>query len=1010
MILRNACCCLVIACCASTGQLFAQAINSVLEEADLAIRQRHFDRAIAICKKVITDADSTRDRETWIAALNLIGFAYVKVREYDLAKPVLEKALSNGIKFLSNDNPLTSDSHYYLGVYFDLKGKADESVAHHVEALRIREKIFPATHKKIGESNKGLGEVYFFTLQDFKKANEHFAKAIWIAENQWPKDPYELYSCYYNLARVNRRMGDFDRALTVAFKAFQIINDNSAYHNYLEKCYSLIGDIYYSKTDYHQSVGFQQKGIQRSIETDGRDNYGLILKYTNLGVAYTELRDFAGAIRCFRESLRIHKKHEHQTAALLRNNFVFFGRAYQKAEKLDSAKFYLRKALKVQLADGGFKSSLTSEIFDYLASVFKQHGQLDSAAFYAQQSLRAAIDGFDQSDPQQNPEVSLIKNRYELFRKFGTKGEILLSSYVANMKNQRVLDGAMSAFRIADQLMEMNRNIYQREESKLFFADHYRSIYEKAIETAFLLFEATQDETYRNDAWMFMEKNKAFLLAESLHRAEMFSGAGIPDSIRQEERNIVSQLARCRNELEGLKSNNDINTQEKIQAELFALTQRQESLMTSISQRYPNYFHVKYTSPASLSDIARVAAKKDAIVLQYFWSELFVYAIAVSENNVVIRKIENSPRVRSAIELYSGEMQPGASGGKHDYNTFVTNAELLFRTLVMPLISDYNGERVIVIRDGPLLTIPFESLLLSNRGTSNNYKTLDYLIRKYTISYAHSGNLFVRNAEGKKRSARNGVLGFSFSSSLPNEIQEEPLEENELPGTVRELKAIAEYFQGDYFQGADATEQKFKTLAGDYDILHLAVHGKVDEDKPLGGSLLFKHSLDTVDNGELNLAELYNLKLNARLAVLSACESGVGKVFKGEGVFSISRGFDYAGCPSSIITLWKIGDQASSTIMANFYEELRSGEQIDVALRNAKLRYLETSHSLLTHPTYWAAFVPVGNMDAVQESKLALWAILAAVVLTLSALIVMKKVQARRKQSEMRKREMAHHT
>jgi CHAT domain-containing protein len=994
--------------CANAAQ--GQEMQRLLRDAESAIKTRQFDEAIASAAEVLERVDSMNDRATWLHAHNVLGLAYIKTRKFDQALSKLTKARSIGERHFQSNDSLISDTYYLLGIYHDQKGRGDESIDFHTRALALRVNRFGPNHSKVSDSYKGLGEVYFFTIFDLKNARDNFVKSIEILERQPYVDPYELYSGYFNLAQVNRRSGDIDRALTFAFKAFSVIHSNPAYEKYLERCYTLLGDIYFSKAEYEKSVEYLIKGIEQSIKVDGKDNYSLILKMRNLGVSYVERKDFAAAINAFRESLRVYRKHDQHDVSLGHRNFLFLGWAYHKSGSLDSAKKYFRKSLALQLTENGFKHPKTSEIYDYMAKLFKDFNQVDSAAVFSQRSLNAAIKEFDNQNIFASPDISSIRDRYELFTKFATKGSILHELFKRNHQ-LKVLHAAHSSFQLADQLMTQNRNSYQREEAKLFFADHYHSIYENAIDVAYQLYDQTKNITYLENAWMYMEKNKAFLLAESLQRAEMFSGAGIPDSIRHEERSIVSQLARYRDELESSKAKNDIAAQEKIQAELFQLTRQQESLTTSISQRYPNYFHVKYTSLASLSDIARVAAKKDAIVLQYFWSEHFVYAIAVSEKNVVIRKIENSPRIQSAIELYRGEMQPGASGAKHDYNTFVTNAELLFRTLVMPLVSDYKGEKIVVIRDGPLLTIPFETLLFSKRGGENNYKTLEYLIRKYVVSYAHSGNLFVRNAEGKERSADHGVLGFSFSSSMPNPIQEESVgEQSELPGTARELKAISEYFEGDFFQGSDATEQKFKALASGYDILHLAVHGRVDEDKPLSGSLLFKHSLDTVDNGELNLAELYNLRLNARLAVLSACESGVGKVFKGEGVFSISRGFDYAGCPSTIITLWKIGDQASSTIMANFYEELKSGEQIDVALRNAKLRYLETSHSLLTHPTYWAAFVPVGNMDAVKESKLALWATLAAVALTLGVFIVMKKFQARRKQSEMRKREMAHQT
>ena len=174
--------------------------------------------------------------------------------------------------------------------------------------------------------------------------------------------------------------------------------------------------------------------------------------------------------------------------------------------------------------------------------------------------------------------------------------------------------------------------------------------------------------------------------------------------------------------------------------------------------------------------------------------------------------------------------------------------------------------------------------------------------------------------------------------------------------------------------GEDATEHRFKTEAPDYTVLHLALHGESDTNSFYNSRLIFKQASDTTNDGSLYMYELLKLKLNANLAVLSACESGVGKLSKGEGVYSIARGFIQAGCPSVVMSLWKVNDAATAQLMAGFYQYLSAGQTTDVAIRTAKLTYIRESDRRLAHPSNWASFVNLGNTTLeANQNKNAVW-------------------------------------
>ena len=137
--------------------------------------------------------------------------------------------------------------------------------------------------------------------------------------------------------------------------------------------------------------------------------------------------------------------------------------------------------------------------------------------------------------------------------------------------------------------------------------------------------------------------------------------------------------------------------------------------------------------------------------------------------------------------------------------------------------------------------------------------------------------------------------------------------------------------------------------------------------------------------------ELYNMDLDASLAVLSACETGYGKYLRGEGIASLSRGFRYAGCSNVVMSLWKAHDESTRNIMTDFYANLNEKQYISSAIRNAKLDFLQNvEDQQYAHPFYWSTFVPIGKDIIIQDNNNYLYYIIGG-VLFLALLIIFRK-------------------
>jgi CHAT domain-containing protein len=184
-----------------------------------------------------------------------------------------------------------------------------------------------------------------------------------------------------------------------------------------------------------------------------------------------------------------------------------------------------------------------------------------------------------------------------------------------------------------------------------------------------------------------------------------------------------------------------------------------------------------------------------------------------------------------------------------------------------------------------------------------------------------------------------------------------------------EVSGVQKMLGGDVFYGKDATEERFVQLAGGYRILHLATHGKANDEAADYSFLAFSEKKDSLENELLYVRDLYNLSLNADLVTLSACETGAGKLERGEGIISLARAFTYAGAKSIVTTLWSVQDERTKDLMLDFYRNLKKGMNKDEALRETKLAYLFKNNHAAAHPFFWAGVVAMGEMTPLFAEK-----------------------------------------
>jgi CHAT domain-containing protein len=273
---------------------------------------------------------------------------------------------------------------------------------------------------------------------------------------------------------------------------------------------------------------------------------------------------------------------------------------------------------------------------------------------------------------------------------------------------------------------------------------------------------------------------------------------------------------------------------------------------------------------------------------------------------------------------------------------------------------------LVIIPAGAMCDMPFESLLEELPSDPERFKTHAYLIKQHSINYAYSATLLKEMSEHEVAVGTETYLGFapSFGEGASSVIRGKKYSLAPLTYNSVEVKNIQKLLgEGQIYEGEAATEDQFKKLAGNYSIIHFATHGLANNQDPDYSLLAFTEIKDEQENEFLYVSDMYNMELNAELVVLSACETALGKNFRGEGIMSLARGFSYAGAKSIFTTLWSVNDQATFQIVERFYKNLQDGLKKDEALQQAKLDFIENGSDLTAHPFLWSPYIMIGDTD-----------------------------------------------
>lgn len=825
---------------------------------------------------------------------------------------------------------------------------------------------------------------YFERIGKYDKQLASLRKAI----DTWTKAGYpnhmQVSNNYHMLATNYQYRGEQEQRLYYLQKALAIrLNAVGENHPRTAVTYSHLGSYYGSQKDYEKAITYHEKAIQILIDNGHHENPVTAMFYYRLGDSNRMNKRFETAIELYKKAGNIWAKKFEDKHPYNARMELYMAICYEKLKQPEKAYELYLQSLNTRLKIFGNQHPLLSKNYIALGKHFSKKKDYKKALQYYQTAMTNLSDNFDSQDIRSNPSLDKMHSSLFLLNALYNKGIALFRLYKTQTHDQKDLEFSLETYHLCANLIDSIRISYSSENAKQDLTERWLPTYKRGVQAAYELYDLTQDKRYIEQAFYFAEKSKATVLKEALQDANAKRYSGMPDSLLAKENQFKVLINSLHQQYHESNLKNDTTQMNLMQERLLETSRKLAAFVGYLEQNYPDYFHLKYKN--EIDNISDIQAKmnSNSVLIEYVIARRIIYIFAISKNDFAMWKQPHKMRLPRKIRAFRKGLTNFdfiQNSPKEADKLYTRHAFHLYKILLQKIVERFGKkqgiEQLIIVPDGVLGYVPFELLLTQKPDLDKiNYKTLPYLIKDYRISYAYSAMLGIaQKQEGKNKKSKSLKSFGGFAPSYDNTENDSiaSFRKGYLPllGAKREVNSIAKLLKGDAWSNGEATEQQFKNIATDYRIVHLSMHGLLDDDNPLYSKLVFTKDTSKMEDNFLTVAELYNLELNAQLAVLSACNSGIGSLKRGEGVMSLSRAFAYAGTPSVVMSLWTVPDETTADLMIDFYGHLDKNVSIDAALRNAKLNYLKKIEDpLYAHPYFWGGFVGIGEMGCIEQNE-----------------------------------------
>lgn len=742
-----------------------------------------------------------------------------------------------------------------------------------------------------------------------------------------------------NLGIVARDQGDYARALDY-FEKSLAINEAIGEKGPISLSLNNIGTVHGTQGNQVQALEYFQRSLKLGQAAD--DKNMIAFAVNNIGLTYHRYRDYPRALEFYQQSLALREQlNDKRGAALTLNNIGLLHR--EQGDHKKALEYYQQSlAIREKLDDQAG-----------MAFVLNHIGYLHYLQGDYEQALQITKRTIDISTRLASPE--LLWRSYELagrahtsLKQFDEAEKVLISSInTVEQMRYRVGGGELARQR--------------------FFEDKVLP-YMAMVELAF-------SRNRPVDALTYGELAKARTLLDVLRNGRIPINKAMSPEEQETERNANAELTALNSQIydEGQRPKPNLDRLAELEPRREKARMAYENLLTSLYIKYPE-LKVKRgeASPITAAEAAALIPDPSTAIVEFVVSEEKAYAIVLTKDRPKAAqplKITVYPINITADKLTERVDEFRRMLAERNLS-YQDTARQLYDLLLKPAEEQLRGKKTVcMVPDRALWELPFQAL---------QPRTGVHLVEDHTLFYAPSLGVLrevtkQRNSGNSSRSAQT-LLAFGnpqLSGGPSAKTRGAEFEKfGPLPEAEEEVKTLGQIYgaaNSRVFIGPEAREKVAKTEADKFEVLHFATHGLLDNRNPMFSYLTMAQTAgDPNEDGLLEAREILNMDLNAKLAVLSACQTARGRVGAGEGVIGMSWALFVAGVPTTVASQWKVDSASTTSLMIDFHRRLkkqqanaRSKETKAEALRQASLGLLRSDR--YRHPFYWAGFVMIGD-------------------------------------------------
>ncbi|MBX2820900.1 MAG: CHAT domain-containing protein [Rhodothermaceae bacterium] len=966
--------------------------DSLLEVAENYIEAARYDSAVNVVTKAKGVFEEIDYREGIIRSIVVHADALERWGKYGESLSILDDNLDQAHRWLGEGHLLIGDMYNTMGIVNRRNGNLALSIVFYKKALLIREKHLGNRHSLVGRSKNNIG-VFYANLGDYDEALKHYKEALDIRMTALGENTKDVAQSYNNIAVALKNKGDYDESLIYHERALAIRKEVfGAIHPEVGASYYNIGVTLGAKGNYARALENHKRSLSIWRETFPNGHPLIGQNYNAISIDYQKLENYEEALNFEQRSLSEISRSQGEEHPYTLYTYANIGDIFLEQGRYQEALEYYHKVVNISNRKDVKQHPALLNAYHGISDLYYKQVELEKALHYSDLAIQRNHMEFLPVSYLNASRLDNYSSDTSLLNSLVLRAQIYKA--LADQEGVQMLEAALNTYQMAVKVIEAHSLSFKNDGSKLLLAEQTTSMYEEAIQVALLLYRYYDDESYLNSAFQFAELGKVSVLLDAMNEADALEQAGIPDSLLQDEKELRLLLTYHDRIIKSELTKGKAANQEKVAKEkerFFTTKKTYDELVSTFENNYPAYFDLKYKGyTASLTDVVDEMLEEDELLVEYVVGADSLYIFVVSDS---LRHVE----VVSIDSTLSRDVERFKHGlAQRNRESYIPSAHSLYSVLIEPILDDVpQKESWIIVADDVLNEIPFGALISESRPVNSNYFDLPYLIHNYSFRYTYSATLELSQAYLKDQQSqhvadrekkdfmafapvfKSGFIGWERGAQMIESFRPDSIRTTEwgyLPQSKKEVQSIQSMFSERYslwdkflgdrsttFLNKRASEHRLKSIdLSLYRYLHFATHGVVNKSVPELSGIVMAQDTTGGEDGILHLSEVYNLDLDADLVVLSACQTGTGKVARGEGLMSLTRGFMYAGTDALLASYWQVADGSTNWLMVSFYDYLLNGQSKTTALRNAKLDLMDR-YPQFAQPYYWASFVLIGK-------------------------------------------------